>query len=122
MYRLAASLAIVSSVMLVWLSLGVGIIGKDGDPANRMYLGVLAVGLVGTVLARGRSSGMALTMYAMAGAQGIVTTVALATGLGRPWSEPPEILALNAIFIALFVSAGWLFGRASLARSEGNDA
>jgi hypothetical protein len=29
--------------------LGVGAIGADGDPANLMYAGVLAVGIVGAI-------------------------------------------------------------------------
>ena len=40
-YRWAVAIALVAAAMLAWLSLGVGIIGKDGDPANMMYFGVL---------------------------------------------------------------------------------
>lgn len=36
-YRTALAVAIVTALLLIWLSLGVGIIGRDGDPANRMY-------------------------------------------------------------------------------------
>ena len=43
-YRSAVGLALAAACILVWLSLGVGIIGADGDPANLMYFGVLAVG------------------------------------------------------------------------------
>jgi hypothetical protein len=34
-YRFAVGTALVAALILVWLSLGVGIIGRDGDPARR---------------------------------------------------------------------------------------
>ncbi|WP_049871240.1 hypothetical protein [Ramlibacter tataouinensis] len=105
--------------MLVWLSLGVGIIGADGDPANLMYFGVLAVGIIGAAIARGQPRGMAQTLFAMALAQALVTAIALIAGLGLPWSPPAEILALNGFFIALFVGSAWLFRRAARERTEG---
>jgi hypothetical protein len=100
--------------MLVWLSLGVGIIGKDGDPANLMYFGVLAVGIVGALIARFRPRGMARALFAMALAQALVAAIALIAGLGLPWSGPAEILLLNGFFVALFAGSAWLFRRADL--------
>lgn len=110
-YRLALAIAIVAACLLVWLSLGVGIIGTDGDPANMMYFGVLAVGLVGAAIAHLRPRGMAYALFAVALAQAVVTLVALIAGLGRPWSGPAEILLLNGFFIALFGGSAWLFLR-----------
>ncbi len=115
-YRFAIAVALVAALMLVWLSLGVGIIGRDGDPANFMYLGVLAIGLFGAALSRLRPHGMSLTLFAMALAQALVAVIALTARLGLPWSGPAEIIALNAFFVALFVGAGYLFRRASLPR------
>ncbi len=37
-YRFGAGVALDASLILLWLSLGVGIIGRDSDPANLMYL------------------------------------------------------------------------------------
>ena len=99
--------------MLVWLALGVGIIGRDGDPANRMYFGVLAVGLVGAVLSRFRPRGMARALLAMALAQALVAAIAVIAGLGLPWSGPAEVLLLNGFFIAAFSGSAWLFRRAA---------
>jgi hypothetical protein len=112
-YRLAAGLAVLAAIMLVWLSLGVGIIGQDGDPANRMYFGVLAVGGVGAVVARLRAPGMARVLLAMAFAQALVAAIALVAGLGLPYSGPAELLGLNGFFIAMFAGSAWLFRRAS---------
>jgi hypothetical protein len=112
-YRAAACMALVSAVLLVWLSLGVGIIGADGDPANRMYLGVAAIGVVGSALARLRPTGMARTLAAMAFAQALVAAIALVEGLGLPWSGPAEIVLLNGFFVALFGGSAWLFAQAA---------
>jgi hypothetical protein len=105
-------IASAAACLLVWLSLGVGIIGKDGDPANLMYFGVLAIGVVGAVVARFRAPGMARALIATALAQALVAAIALFAGLGLPYSGPAEILLLNGFFIALFGAAAWLFRRA----------
>lgn len=117
-YRAAIGVALVAAVILIWLSLGVGIIGKDGDPANLMYFGVLAVGIVGTLIARLHPHGMSHALLAMALAQALVTAIALFAGLGLPWSGPAEILMLNGFFIALFVGSAWLFRRSASEHSQ----
>lgn len=117
-YRGAIGSALAATFLLVWLSLGVGIIGKDGDPANRMYLGVLAVGLVGAAIARLRPHGMARALLATALAQALVTAIALAAKLGLPWSGPAEIVLLNGMFVALFAGSAWLFQRAAHGRVD----
>jgi len=112
-YRAASGVALAVAGLLVWLSLGVGIIGKDGDPANRMYFGVLAIGIMGTSLARLQPRGMARALFATALAQAFVTVIAVMAGMGRPWSGPAELLVLNGCFIALFTGSAWLFRRAA---------
>ena len=113
MYRSAIGVALAAAFILVWLSLGVGIIGKDGDPANLMYFGVLAVGIVGAIIARLQPYGMARALFATALAQALVAVIALIARLGLPWSGTAEILVLNGFFIALFTGAAWLFRRAA---------
>src|ERR671917_2313853 len=108
-YRYAVGVALAAASILAWLSLGVGIIGRDGDPANLMYVGVLAVGIIGAVLARFRPHGMARALFATALAQVLVAVIVLIFGLGLPWSQPVEILALNAFFVSLFVGSALLF-------------
>jgi hypothetical protein len=108
-YRWAVGVALAAALLLVWLSLGVGIIGADGDPANLLYGGVLAVGAVGTLLARLRPRGMAHAMAATALAQASVGVGAAVAGLGSPYSGPPEIVGLNGFFVALWVGSAVLF-------------
>jgi hypothetical protein len=117
-YRAAVGVAVVAALFLVWLSLGVGIIGRDGDPANLMYFGVLAVGIIGAFIARFRPGGMARALLATALAQTSVAVVALIAGLGYPYSGPLEISVLNGFFVALFVGSAWLFRRAARGRHE----
>jgi hypothetical protein len=112
-YQLAVGLAAGASLMLVWLSLGVGIIGRDGDPANWMYFTVIAVGIFGALIARFRSRGMARVLLAMALVQTAIAAIALTRGLGYPESGPLELSALNGFFVALFVASAWLFRRAA---------
>lgn len=115
-YRTAVVVALAAALILVWSSLGLGIIGADGDPANLMYFGVLAVGVGGAFAARFRPYGMARTLVAMALAQAAVAGIALALGLGLPWSPPVELLALNGFFVVLFVGSAWLFRSAARAQ------
>jgi O-antigen/teichoic acid export membrane protein len=112
-YRLAAGVAIAAALILAWLSLGVGIIGRDGDPTNLMYFGVLAVGIIGSFIARFRARGMSRALFATALAQTSVATIALTAQLGRPWSGPLELMLLNGFFVALFAGSAWLFRRAA---------
>ena len=112
-YRSAMGIALVAACLLIWLSLGVGIIGKDGDPANMMYFGVLAIGLLGAIISRFQPQGMARTLWAMALAQALVAAIAVAAGLGLPWSGPAEIILLNGFFVAMFAGSAWLFQRAT---------
>lgn len=111
-YRSAACVALMATILLMWLSLGVGIIGADGDPANRMYFGVVAIGVIGAAMARLHPIGMARALAAMAFAQALIGTFALVEGLGLPWSGPAEIVLLNGFFVALFGGSAWMFSQA----------
>ena len=46
-YRAAVGVAVAAALLLVWMNLAVGIMGNEGNPANLMYTGVLAVGIIG---------------------------------------------------------------------------
>ncbi len=118
MYRFATGVALAAAFVLVWLSLGVGIIGKDGDPANLMYFGVLGVGIIGALIGRFRPGGMSRALLAMAFAQIVVAGIALFGGLGRPWSGPLELSLLNGFFVVLFAGSGLLFHLARQGRSD----
>lgn len=127
LYRLSLTLTIVTSLVMIWLSLGVGIIGADGDPANRLYFVVLGIGIVGAAIARLRALAMVRVLLAMAAALAAITIIAIVNGLGQPWSGPTELILLNGFFIAAFASCAWMFNRSTrsssrAARSSQSDA
>jgi len=121
-YRAAVAVAIGAALILAWLSLGVGIIGRDGDPANRIYFGVIVVGMIASCIARFRPSGMSRALIVTALAQTAVAGTALIAGWGRPWSGPLELSLLNGFFIAMFVGSAWLFSRAAAGGPEPGEA
>ncbi|MDB4949969.1 MAG: hypothetical protein JWM27_2618 [Gemmatimonadetes bacterium] len=112
-YRVAAGVALGAALFLVWANLAVGVIGSEDDPANWMYVGVLAVGAIGAMIARLRPQGMARALFATALAQALVAVIALSFRLGSPESGPLELLAGNGLFVALFVGSALLFRHAA---------
>lgn len=112
-YRAAVGVALGAAFLLIWLNAAVGLIGSEDHPANVMYGGVLAVGIIGAVIARFRPRGMARALVATALAQVLVAAIALVGGFGMPESPPAEILGLNAFFVALFAVSAWLFWKAA---------
>jgi len=108
-YRSAVGVALAAAFLIFWLNGAVGIIGTEDNPANLMFGGVLAVGIIGAIIARFRPHGMARAMVATALAQALVAVIVLIGGLTSPLSGPVEILALIGFFVALFVGSALLF-------------
>jgi hypothetical protein len=104
------------------MNLAVGIIGTEDNPANLMYGGVLAVGIVGAVKARFQPHGMARALVATALAQALVALIALIAGLGSPASPPLEILGVTALFSVLWLIPAWLFRKAALEQAPAGAA
>lgn len=112
-YRIAVGVALAAAFLLVWAVGAVGIIGASGDRADLMYGGVLAVGLIGVVLARFRPRGMARALFATAVAQASVAAIALIAGMVPAYNSAYEILGLNGFFAALWLVSAWLFRKAA---------
>ena len=118
-YRAAVGVALVAAFILVWVNGAVGIIGTEGDDANLMYGGVLAVGIVGAILARFRARGMARALFATALAQALIAVIALAAGWGSTGPRwPLDLVALTGFFVAMFVGSALLFWRSARGRAE----
>ncbi len=117
-YRTAFLLAVVSVLLLGWVTAAVGIVGSEHNDLNLMYAAVIGVAVIGVILARFKSRGMSLALYATALAQVTVTAVALAPGMNLPFSWAVEIVTINGFFIALFLGSGVLFSR-SMERKYG---
>jgi hypothetical protein len=113
LYRAAVGVALAAAFILVWITLAVGIIGSEDNPANLMYCGVLAVGIIGAVIARFQPHGMARALVATALAQALVGLIALIAGSGSAGPNwPGELLVLTGFFAALWLIAAWLFWKA----------
>lgn len=113
-YRAAIGVALVAAFILIWINLAVGIIGSEDHPANLMYGGVLAVGILGALIARFRPHGMARALAATALAQGLAGVIALIAGWGSTGANgPAAIMVLTAFFAALWLLSAWLFWRAA---------
>ena len=106
-HRAAVGIAVVAGLGLIWVNLAVGMIGDEGNPANLMYVLVLAVALIGAAVSRFAPREASVWMFATAGAQAAVALIALVAGLG------PTLLA-DAFFIAAWVASGLLFRQASM--------
>ena len=109
-YRFAVGAALATAFILVWVIGAVGLIGVEGDPFDLLYAGVLAVGVIGAMIARLKPRGMSRTLTAMALAQALVAVFALIAGKHQvAVSSVPEIVFLNGFFVALWLGSAWLF-------------
>lgn len=117
-YRVASGVAVVTALLLVWINGAVGIIGSEDNPANLMYFGVLAVGIIGATIARLNSRGMSRALLAMAIAQMLVPVIALI--IWRPDFTPGVVgvFALNAFFAMLWTVSALLFRNATATDSK----
>jgi hypothetical protein len=115
-FKAGTALALATGLFMVWANFGVGLIGSGPNFANLMYIAVVAVAIVGTVMARG-ASGMERTMYATAGTLGLIAIIALIAIRKLEGSTAIEIIGVNGFFAALFAASGLLF-RAAAKRKE----
>ena len=115
-YRGALALAGVSALLLFWVTGAVGIIGNEGNPANLLYFGVLAIGIAGALVSRLKPRGMTRVLFVMAIAQMLVPVIALAAWRSEidSWGAAGVggVFLLNAGFALLFAGSAWLFHKA----------
>jgi hypothetical protein len=113
-YGIAVGIALVATFLLVWMNLAVGLIGSENNPLNLLYGAVLAVGVIGAIVAHARPGGMARALLGMAATQAFVPMFALMISNLRVSSMPAllgvlGVLGVNAIFVMLFAGSAWLF-------------
>jgi hypothetical protein len=112
-YRVAVAVAVAAALLLVWMNLAVGLIGNEENPANLMYGGVLAVGIIGAAIARLQPRGMALALFATALTQALVPVVALIIWKPQVTAGVVGVLGVNALFVTLFAGSALLFRHAA---------
>lgn len=110
-YRFGVGLAVVTAFASTWVNI---VLAADENPANLMYLGVVAVGVIGTALSRLHARGMARVWFGTALAQILMPLIAPVFGkahLARGNAVP--VIGLNGLFAVLFVAAALLFRSAA---------
>jgi hypothetical protein len=109
-YPAGIAVALGTAALLVLTIGAVGIVGSEDEPANRVYLAVIALGVAGTIAARLRPRGMARAMALTAAAQVLAGIAAVAV--------VPDLrgfLVGTALFAPLWLVSAWLFARAARA-------
>ena len=109
-YRAGVCLAVAAGVLLIWVNGAVGLLGDEGNPANLMFAGVIAIAVLGSVIAGFTANGMAWAMFAAAAAQVLVGVIALSMG----WTSSGdaglyEVVMGTSVFGALWLVSGGLF-------------
>jgi len=89
--------AVGTGFVTVWANLAVGMIGNEGNPANLVFLAVLALAVLGTLVERFKARGMSTVKIATGVAQALVGayvavsgaddlhTAALIAAFALPW-------------------------------------
>ena len=119
-YRIGAGLAVLASVLLVWINGAVGIIGSEDNPANLLYLAVIAAVFIGAVATRFRADGLARVMICSAMLQMLIGGLAVVRGWGEGaenWPRP--VIVLSLVFALMWLASASLFHRAARAVRSG---
>lgn len=117
-YRFGAAVALGTALLLIVSNGAVGLIGGEGEGANLLYVGVVAVAVSAALLARFRAAGMAGAMAAAAGAQVLAPLIALMAGLApAALVLSLEVAALTAFFAGLWLLSAFLFVRAARSKA-----
>lgn len=113
-YRAATGVALAAAFILIGVNGAVGVIGTAHDDGNLMFGGVLALGIIGSIITRFKPRGMARVMFVTALAQALVAVIALIAGFGsRGPIWPVDILISTVFFTALWLLSAWLFQKAA---------
>ena len=113
-FSMAVGLALGASLLSVWVTGGVGIIGSENDDANILYVAVVLFALLGSIAALFRPSGMAVAMAAAAVAELLVPVAAWIL-----WPEiraailMPEVPLMTVFLTGMWAVSAWLFRKAA---------
>ncbi|HEU5342379.1 hypothetical protein [Edaphobacter sp.] len=109
-YKAAVAVALVAGFALGWSNMVQ--VADSGHPENLVYYSVLAVGVVGALLARLEARGLARTLFVMAATLALIAVI-------LPSGAPPDMARRMAIghgvYVTLFLASGLMFRHASLA-------
>ena len=121
LYRTGANAGIVSMVLLLWGNAAHGVTISSADVG---YLGALAIGIVGLIVAQVRPAGraravvMVRTMIAAAVTTGLVSVAALIAGSVGAHRTTFEVVGITAFYVVLFAGSAWIFREAARGATE----
>lgn len=104
-YQLGAIAAALTGFFIVWANVAVGFVGEPDNPYNLLFVGVLAVAIIGTLAARFKAQGMRNAMGATLVAQIVAGLVAM--------GQEEAILLLTAMVSLGWAAAALLFAKAA---------
>ena len=120
-YVLGLALAIGTAAFLVLAAGALGIVG-DGGSSDRIFLAVPLVLVVGSLVARLRPRGMAVTAAAsgaaLLAAAAVSVVAVLADVQGFAGASALDVVMVSAFLAALFGASALLFRRAAARRSS----
>jgi len=113
-YRLGAGLAVLVSLLLVWINGAVGVIGDEDNPANLMFIAIIVVAAAGAVAARFEARGMARAMTIAFVLNAAIAALVPVYGWGAD-EHPgmPGLVALVGGFAAMWGLSAALFAKAA---------
>ena len=106
-YKAGVAVALAAGFALGWSNMVH--VADSGNPANLVYYSVLALGVVGALLARLEARGLARTLFAMAAMLALIA-VMLPSG-ASPYLARNMAIG-HGVFVAMFIASGLLFRRA----------
>ena len=112
-YRTGVALGLATAFLLIWINGAVGFIGDEGNPANLVFMAIIAMAVAGSIVAGGKAMLMARAMTVAGVAQAIVGVIVFAFNDG---AEPPGrvgLLILIEVFAAMWLGSAWLFRKAA---------
>ena len=109
-FRIGAAVAVLAGFLMIWVNLAVGVFGDEDNLANLMFLAVIAVAIIGSLLARGRAAAMATAMGSAAASVVAVSAIAWFGEMTPPGARGVyEVVVSTALFGGLWLISAALF-------------
>jgi hypothetical protein len=104
-YRAAVVIAVGCAFLQLWITLAVGIIGSEDNPANWTYIAMVVIAISAAAVAQGKAQPMARAMIGVLLVQALFSAVHLLDG--------HFTLVIDLFFGALWFLSSRLFARAA---------
>ena len=110
-YRIGLFVFILASVLLLWITGAVGIVGNSDNDANMLYPGFLAASILASLIFRFRSLWLSRILATLSLGLVFIAGAALILGWGTTGAAWPwDVIFGSGVFAFLFMAAAWLFG------------